>query len=327
MRKREKNIFIPNSEQLKLLPDITGNKINGLGEKQERKPRKIYWAPPDTIAHGKLQQWFYTQNNSPESKLAREKSYELSAVPLKSVADEKNDRTSEEWTRLIKAKINKVGGGQSGITQLRQEWVFEGQEVSYSWIIIVAIPMDYEPLSKAPSVTTSVEVLDKYGRGTQVGHEVASWLREQGWDAYFHCGHSSGPVLLIPHAIAAGIGELGKHGSLIHRSYGSSFRLVCIMTDVPLIPDKEADFGAEDFCMQCQACTKACPPEAIAADKQWVRGDHKWYVDFDKCILYFNENMSCAICLAVCPWSRPGIAPRLAVKMIKRRQKKSSSVK
>jgi epoxyqueuosine reductase QueG len=42
-------------------------------------------------------------------------------------------------------------------------------------------------------------------------------------------------------------------------------------------------------------------------------------VDFDKCVLFFNENMSCGLCLAVCPWSRPGVAPGLAAKMARRR--------
>ena len=50
-----------------------------------------------------------------------------------------------------------------------------------------------------------------------------------------------------------------------------------------------------------------------------VRGTEKWYVDFDKCILYFNENLSCGLCLAVCPWSRPGLAASLAAKMARRK--------
>jgi ferredoxin len=50
-----------------------------------------------------------------------------------------------------------------------------------------------------------------------------------------------------------------------------------------------------------------------------VRGAEKWYVDFDKCIGYFNETNGCGICIAECPWSRPGVAPRLAEKLGRRR--------
>jgi hypothetical protein len=34
-----------------------------------------------------------------------------------------------------------------------------------------------------------------------------------------------GPFVLIPAAIKAGRGELGKHGSMIHPTFGSNFRL------------------------------------------------------------------------------------------------------
>ncbi len=127
------------------------------------------------------------------------------------------------------------------------------------------------------------------------------------------------PMLLIPAAIAAGLGELGKHGSLIHRALGSNFRLACVLTDVPLEPDAPDDFGGDDFCTRCRACSDACPPEAIVPAKQLVRGEVRWYVDFDKCLPFFNEHQGCAICLAACPWSRPGVAPTLVRKMAARR--------
>jgi len=55
-----------------------------------------------------------------------------------------------------------------------------------------------------------------------------------------------------------------------------------------------------------------------------VRGFEKWYVDFDKCIPYFNETHGCGICIAVCPWSRPGAAPRLAEKISRRKKRLES---
>jgi epoxyqueuosine reductase len=52
-----------------------------------------------------------------------------------------------------------------------------------------------------------------------------------------------------------------------------------------------------------------------------VRGERRWYVDFDKCLPYFNEAMSCAICLAVCPFSRPGVGDNLVMKLATRRSR------
>ena len=123
---------------------------------------------------------------------------------------------------------------------------------------------------------------------------------------------------MIPGAISAGLGELGKHGSMINRQLGSSFRLANVLTNMPLNPDTPDTFGADEFCMSCQLCTNTCPVDAITAAKQTVRGAEKWYVDFDKCILFFVEHNGCAMCLPACPWSRPGVAPRLADKMSRR---------
>jgi Fe-S-cluster-containing dehydrogenase component len=66
-------------------------------------------------------------------------------------------------------------------------------------------------------------------------------------------------------------------------------------------------------------CEQACPVDAIYPSKQLVRGIEKWYVDFDKCIPFFTGHRGCGICIAECPWSRPGVGPNLAEKMLKRR--------
>ncbi len=117
----------------------------------------------------------------------------------------------------------------------------------------------------------------------------------------------------------AGLGELGKHGSMINDVWGASFRLAAVTTDLPLVPDAPREFGVDDFCTRCQVCVRLCPPDAIYDDKQLVRGARKWYVDFDKCIPYFNDTVGCGICIAECPWSLPGVAPRLVQKLLRRR--------
>jgi epoxyqueuosine reductase QueG len=73
--------------------------------------------------------------------------------------------------------------------------------------------------------------------------------------------------------------------------------------------------------MRCKACSNGCPPGAIADEKQLVRGDNKWYVDFDKCIPYFGEALGCAICLSICPWSRPGNAENIIQSLVRRGRK------
>ena len=59
-------------------------------------------------------------------------------------------------------------------------------------------------------------------------------------------------------------------------------------------------------------------------EKTMVRGELKWYVDFDKCIPFFNESAGCAICIAACPWSIPGRGERIVEQLARRRQKRSA---
>ena len=54
--------FTPNPEQVALMPEVSGNSVNGLGEKEIRRPTYVYWHEPETLHHGEMQKWFYTQN-------------------------------------------------------------------------------------------------------------------------------------------------------------------------------------------------------------------------------------------------------------------------
>lgn len=90
---------------------------------------------------------------------------------------------------------------------------------------------------------------------------------------------------------------------------------------MPLAPTSRDVFGADAFCQSCRICEEACPPEALFPEKQTVRGVQKWYVDFDKCLPFFNQTQGCGICIAVCPWSRPGVGPNLAAKLERRAER------
>ncbi len=61
-------------------------------------------------------------------------------------------------------------------------------------------------------------------------------------------------LLLIPPAIASGLGNFGKHGSLISRHFGSGLRLAGVTIDMPLVGTPADRFGADEFCMAFQVC-------------------------------------------------------------------------
>ncbi len=313
--------WTPSEEQSALWPAMSGNVINGLGEPFVRRPSPIYWHAPDATPHGPLQMWFL-RRTTPLVQIARAERQAALDMPVPPVATDVLTQSADAWTRRVKAAALAAGADAVGITRMQPQWVFDGYDVPQQWVIMLAVAHDWDALHTAPAETAAAEVIRQYGRGIRVAKETAAYLRNSGHDAVPHGGPMAYPMLLVPAAIAAGLGELGKHGSLINRTLGSNLRLACVLTDVPLIADDADDFGADDFCQKCQACANACPPDAIQSEKQLVRGEHRWYVNFDRCLPFFNEHQGCAICLSVCPWNYPDVAPNLVRKMAVRRKQR-----
>lgn len=310
----------PSPEQMALWPAVSGNAINGLGEPEPRRPSPIYWHAPEATPHGPLQRWFQQHNaGGPLLAQARADRQKVLDAPLAPLAPEAVQRSAQAWTEGLKRAALEGGADIVGVARMDPAWVFEGHEVPERFVLMIGVAHDWERMRTAPLEPSFAEVVTQYARGNRAAKAAASWLRAQGHEAKPHGGPMAGPATLIPPAIACGFGELGKHGSIIHRTLGSSFRLACVFTDVPLIEDTPDVFGADDFCSRCRVCEDACPPLAIAPEKQLVRGEQRWYVDFDRCLPYFNENGGCGICIAVCPWSRPGVAGNLLEKLARRR--------
>lgn len=316
--------FTPDPGQMALWPTTSGNSINGLGEKQARRPSHVYWHDPDKIVHGALQAWFYKKNAHPRMEEPRRLRQEIIDQPLSTIALEKTQKPAPYLAEGVKAVARAESAEDVGIARMEKAWVYDDSEMALPWIIVFAIAMDYEQLKTAPEIDSGIEVINQYGRAQKVGKAVASWIRERGYKTEVLAGPMAGPVTLVPPALATGMGELGKHGSIIHPRLGAMFRLSAVATDMPLVADSPREFGADDFCTNCQACSIACPPDAILAEKQRVRGTTKWYVNFDKCLPYFNETYGCGICLAACPWSRPGAADNLVTKLARRRQRQQA---
>jgi ferredoxin len=320
--------FTPKPEQLALIPSVSGNTVNGMGEKDFRRASHVYWHDPDTLHHGALQKWFYAQNtDDPGVNKARAKRAEILAIEIPPVRGEPLQQTAEEWTSELTTEAATLDFELFGIAALNPDWTFDDVNLDFKWVIMVGVALDYDEIRKAPDNAARAEVITQYGRGGKAVKDIATWIRARGWDAEAYGGPTAGPLLMIPHAIECGFGELGKHGSMVNKDYGSSFRLAAVVTNVPLIPTSKETYNIDDFCSRCQVCINACPPEAIMPEKVPVRGEMKWYVDFDKCILFFNENFGCAICIATCPWSAPGRGARIIEQLLRRSAGKSDGAR
>ncbi len=316
--------YVANPHFVEKFPQISGNRVNGLGETQPRRPSPFFWHKPELHEFGVLQDAVLSYHRqSAEIREVYTPQADRGPKPIVK-AQERRVETPEAWTAAVKAFALDNDGDFVGIARTNPDWIYEGFEITEPWIIMIGVAMDYERLNQAPASldnpTAGVEVGDKYNKAARVCRRLTNFILQQGYDAKAFQGPFATALNMIPAALASGFGELGKHGSIINRKLGSSFRLSAVATDLPLLADQPDDFGADDFCTRCQVCTQACPPDAIFEEKQPVRGIEKWYVDFDKCIPYFGDTLSCGICIVRCPWSMPGVADKLVQKLARRRE-------
>ena len=312
--------YTPNEDLMALVPDVSGNDINGVGEVGFRRPSPVYWQEPDSIAHGKMQKWFGSQDLIVDVLDALQRRQVIFDTPMSDVADTPVENEPDVWAKLVEAAALDRGADLVGITAFDPDWTYDRFDPPADpWVIMIGGEQDFEKMLNVPGQIAGAEVLNIYGKVLETARTLSSWIREQGYHAEPFGSPTHAKFAQIPPALECGFGELGKHGSIINRRLGSNFRLSAVLTDMPLVAQKSDEFGVDDFCANCKICEKACVPGAIRSGKVHVRGVERWSVDFDKCIPYFNEHLGCSICTTVCPWSRPGVADNLVQKLARRR--------
>lgn len=311
-----------------------GNKLNGVGEANPRRATRVFhWTvgrkPHPFMAldmhfnmisaigrpifgwgvmlQRVLNLWQLRRANGPVAKRRTE------------VSDPK------AMAERVKAWARQVDECVVGITRVRDNAIVEGETVPYEYAIVISHPMRREAMLNVPEPVSNYEVLSAYRRVARIAVVLSERIRALGWPAKAYGDTKTGDILHIPLAIGAGLGQLGKHGSMICREYGSNFRLSSVGTDLPLALDEPVDIGIDDLCISCRRCTIDCPPGAINDKKLLVRGIEKWYVDFNKCVPYFAEHGGCAICLEVCPWSEPGRGFKLSETLLAKRSIRSAA--
>jgi epoxyqueuosine reductase QueG len=94
----------------------------------------------------------------------------------------------------------------------------------------------------------------------------------------------------------AGLGWIGRNNLLVNPLYGSRFRLVTVLTDLPLAVDLAQDFG----CGKCRACLTACPAHAIKDTRKEF--DHN--ACYEKLREFRREGLVsqfiCGVCVKAC---------------------------
>jgi reductive dehalogenase len=230
----------------------------------------------------------------------------------------------EQMSRTIKRVARYFGADDVGICRLHPNWVYSHEyntmtrehypmEVPEGCdnAIVLAVAMDYETIRMSPSGMGDAATGLGYSMMAYVANLLATFIRVLGYRA-LPCGNDT--ALSIPMAMAAGLGEVGRMGLLIHHTYGPRIRLCKVITDLPLAYDSYQPIGATEFCEVCKKCAKYCPSQAISEGGMTDRGPNisshsgvrKWYVDCEKCFNFWGKlRMSCSNCIRVCPFNKP----------------------
>lgn len=95
----------------------------------------------------------------------------------------------------------------------------------------------------------------------------------------------------------AGLGWLGRNNLLVNKKLGSQFRLVTVLSDMPLKSDKPT----KEDCGKCRACMVICPVKAINENP----GDFNHLGCFELLKEFQRQKIVdqyiCGICVRACP--------------------------
>lgn len=225
-----------------------------------------------------------------------------------------------EMTGRVKKAARFFGADLVGVTELDQRWLYANKRRDLEpivfpegvrYAVVMAIEMDELAIATSPECPAAAVTGLAYSRMAFAASSLAEFIRNLGYTA-IPDGNDTG--LSIPLAIDAGLGQLGRNGLLITPEYGPRVRICKVYTDLPLEADGPVDFGVTEFCKGCRLCAEACEVDAISFEREpgWEPackssspGARKWYVDGERCYVYWCDNgTDCSTCISVCPFNR-----------------------
>ena len=239
----------------------------------------------------------------------------------------------EEAAKTVKAAARLYGAGLVGVAPMNEKYVnlsqgkrdivFEDAEVpavtdkrftiprAMKWVVSIAIPMDIDLLSRAPTSIGDAATGLGYSHSAFTVASLAEFIRGLGYQAIPSVNDTAASV---PFAMDAGIGELSRLNKLVTPEFGPAVRLCKVFTDLPMTYDAPIDFGLVEFCKKCKKCAEDCPAGALSFDDEpsfktrgpWNNPGHKaWFEDSYLCFQHWQQvDNGCGICLASCPYTK-----------------------
>jgi reductive dehalogenase len=175
----------------------------------------------------------------------------------------------------------------------------------FPYILVATTAWDYNKLQAHRHMIGDAAYHVSQIKGNMILKALEGYIKELGYTAL------RGVAIPQAAAVAGGVGELGRNGLIIHKTFGARIHMPDpIMTDLPLLPDQPVDLAVEEFCKICRKCANTCPTNSITfGDKVVHNGVEKYKINWLTCYKlrpYVHEHWtSCLTCAVVCPYTKP----------------------
>jgi ferredoxin len=238
---------------------------------------------------------------------------------------------ARDLTSLLKTTALALGAVAAGCCELDPMWVYAhkgrfdddyGREIDAARrpsALVFLVEMDHAAMQRAPGAEVIRESARQYYRAAAMARTIEAALRAADIDARAHYD-AHYDVVLPPMAVAAGLGELGRHNILVADRFGTRVRIGAVTMTAPLRANRPRNLGVRAFCARCRMCADNCPPRALSAGPPVdVNGVEKWPTDVERCYRYWRlMGTDCGVCMAVCPFSHPDNAFHNAIRRLAR---------
>lgn len=229
----------------------------------------------------------------------------------------RKELSASELTAYLKKTLGSYSAVVSGATLTDEKCAYSvrGRGERYGrqnndllpYTLVYAMEMSVEEMRTAPGIREAVEVAGTYLRVAVPGMVIASYLRGLGYNAVCHMDGES-ELVLPPIAARAGLGQIGRHGLIVNKKYGSRIRIGAVTTDAELLLDEPVDFKLPKVCEVCRMCSELCPVGAIP--KGSIIDDYATMVrsiDHEICFSAWKQfGTDCGVCVSACPYSKVG---------------------
>src|SRR3990167_8278602 len=184
----------------------------------------------------------------------------------------------EEYKKELKKFTEDLGialFGVSCVKPIKKEFLFSDETLrDLDYTISLGLRLSDGVLEDITSSPTKI-YFHHYRQANaildQIAFKVSNFIQSKGYKALaipasqiIDWGKQTGHLSHKKAGELAGIGFIGRNNLLVNPELGSRFRLVTILTDMPLEPDKKL----KDSCGECRACISACPAGAIKEKKE-----------------------------------------------------------